>query len=201
MKKILPVLLVFAFLTFVFPVRAVGFFEKIFEGLEEKEDYIIFSDAAYTKPTHIFSAGQMVYVRIESSIGGDKEKILRLLDSEKKEIKRVNLNRAGNIFTTSFSAPNTPGVYYVDIKIEDSSGSKFASQENINVGEASGTTSVSAEAKTTVETTISPKISPTISVIPATPTPIFLKPVSISFLSQIVEFFRNLFSQLTNWFK
>lgn len=200
MKKILPILLVFAFLAFVLPVRAVGFFEKIFEGLEGKEDFIIFSDAAYTKPTHNFSAGQMVYVKVESAIGGDKEKTLRVLDSEKKEIKRINLNQAGNIFTTSFPTPNTSGVYYVDIKIEDSSGSKFASQENINVGETSGSVSAEAEAKTTIESAPQKK-----STIISTPKPTeevaTRQEVSLSFLSQIIEFFQKLLSGLTSWFK
>lgn len=200
MKKILLILSVFVFLGMTSPVRGVAFFEELFEKLdlgEEKEDFSIFSDPAFTQPTHNFSPGQMVYVRVESLVSGDREKTLRILDAEKREIQKLNLNQTGSLFTASFPAPNNPGVYYIDIKIEDLGGSKFASQENINVGEATGAVSVSSEAKAEVETKATGEISPTAPLATTTPEPVDEKPTSISFVSQILEFFQNLFLGLT----
>jgi len=105
----------------------------------------IFSDSNFSQPTNNFSPQQTVYVKLESFVNGDKEKTLRILDSEKREIQRLNLNRNDNIFTASFTAPDVSGVYYLDIKIKDNQGSVYSSQENINIGEVSGQ-SVSSEA-------------------------------------------------------
>lgn len=176
------------------PVRGMDFFEELFEAIdlkEEKEDLSIFSDSGYTKPTHNFSPGQMIYIRVESLVSGDREKTLRLLDSEKKEVQRLNLNQNGNIFTASFAAPNVPGVYYIDIKIEDSSGSKFASQENINVGGEKATSVISeAESEVIVDGKITPEVSPQAEV------ESFEVEAKQSLVERIVNFFRNLFSFL-----
>lgn len=92
-----------------------------------------FSDSGYSISTNKFSVNQIVYVRVEAS-STNSEKILRLLDANKNQIKQIEMSQNNNIYTASFNAPVGDGVYYVDIRISDGNGSVFASQENINVG-------------------------------------------------------------------
>lgn len=201
MKRIFLILSLFVFLIIASPVRGMGFFEELFEAIdlkEESQDSSIFSDPGYTQPTHNFSLGQMVYIRVESMVSGEKEKTLRVLDSEKREIQKSSLNQKGNIFTTSFAASSISGVYYVDVKIEDSGGSKFASQENINVGQGQGPTTVSSEAESVVvkDEQTSLTVSPT-----ATPQPEAGPPLveaHQSLVTRLINFFKRLFSLLTS---
>lgn len=138
MKKIILIFAVLGIFFLLAKQPASAFFE-------EEDDFSIFADPNFTQPTNNFSPGQMVYVKVESFVNGDREKTLRILDSDKRETQRFNLNHSGNIFTVSFAAPNTSGIYYVDIKIRDFQGSVYSSQENIIVGQVSGQ-SVSSEA-------------------------------------------------------
>lgn len=95
----------------------------------------VFSDSSFTQGTHQFNVGQTVYVRVEVSGSGDKERNLYLLDGEKNEFRKIVLERSGDgpfVFTAEFLAPEMAGVYYLDIKIK-SDGFSFSSQENINV--------------------------------------------------------------------
>ena len=124
-----------------------GFAVAFFEG---DDDFSIFSDPDFNQPTNNFSPGQMVYLKVESSIDGSGEESLRILDAEKKEIQEFILNRQGNILTASFASPVNPGVYYLDVKIKDNQGSVYASQENIIVGKASSR-SVSSQTVVVVE--------------------------------------------------
>lgn len=206
MKKLVLILSCFVFLSCASSVRGRGFFEELREIIdlkEDKEDADIFSDPAFTQPSNNFSAGQMIYLKIESPVNGDREKSLRILDSEKRETYRLSLNQSGNIFTASFVAPSVPGVYYIDIKIEDAGGSKFASQENINVGEGSGQVEVSAEAESVVVqgSLMPPTFEPVASPQPTVEAdqPVNLKPseeTPPSFMAQIIEFFSKFIAKL-----
>lgn len=209
-KKVPKLFLILSCLVFLFcapsPVRGVSFLEELFETVhfaEEEKDFNIFSDPAFTQPTHNFSPGQTVYVKVEAPGSGDQEKTLRLLDHDKKEVLRLALTQSGSgpyIFTASFAAPSTPGVYYVDIKIRNGQGSVFSSQENINVGKNHVSGPVSSEAESTVysEEEATPTIPPTSS---PTPTPIPERPPPVSFIFQIIQFVRTLLSNLTGFFK
>jgi len=209
MRKIILAFLFLGFLVLTSsPVYSQNLVREIFRPsdlTQEEEDFSIFSDPAYTKPTHNFSPGQTVYIKVEVPGGGEQEKILRLLDYDKREIKRLTLAHSGSgpyIFTTSFAAPATPGIYYVDIKIKGG-GSSFASQENINVGKGCATCSVSSEVEESIIQT--EKHLPTISLAPnptltSTPTLHLKKPPDVGFIAKIVDFVRTLLSNLTRAF-
>ena len=113
-----------------------------------------FSDSSFSQPTHNFSSGQTVYLRLETSGSGDQEKTLRLLDSAKKELRKIILDQSGQgpfVFTATFLAPNDPGVYYLDIKINSGQGFSLAVQENINIGAQDSQVTVTTEAEAVVE--------------------------------------------------
>ena len=113
---------------------------------------MIFADPNFSQATHSFKPGQTVYLKITSQTSGDREKTLRLLDSSKSQVLKMSLNQAGSnpyTFTGSFVLPSQEGVYYADVRIDNGQGAVFASQENINVGQTSG--SVSSEVVVQVE--------------------------------------------------
>jgi len=126
-----------------------------FEEVSDRSDSTIFSDPGFSQSTSQFSPEQIVYVQVKINNNGDQQKLLRLLDSNKKEIERIILSQSGSgpfVFTTSFSSPKTSGIYYVDIKIESDHGSVFTSQQNITVGDTNGMVEVSADAESIVDT-------------------------------------------------
>ena len=102
----------------------------------------IFPDSDFTTSTNTFSPGQTVYVRVQAFSDGS-ERNLKLLDSDKNQIKQIQLVQNGNLYEASFPAPEDSGVYYVDIRISNGLGSVFSSQENINVGEGGSSASSS----------------------------------------------------------
>lgn len=175
------ILLVFSFilsLSFIFPKPS---FASIDDFLRdqlaqkmklsgEKIRANIFNNSTLTLPTHDFNPNQTIYYKLEISGSGEKQRQLRLLDSNKKEITTRVLNQMGNYpftYTASLSAPSKEGIYYIDIKIEGEDFS-FASQENINVGKNTSTSpkiSSKAEAKFVPEKNI--------------PTGAFLRPIPI----------------------
>lgn len=184
---------------FSFPTQAIGF------DFDEEEDApILFSDSNFSQPGRNFSPKQMVYVRVTAG-SGDKQKTLRLLDSEKKELKGLTFNQSGNIYTVSFAAPASPGIYYVDIKIEGE-GSSYAHQENLMVGGVQGG-SVTAEAESQVITGGKDQ-SYRVEVL-GTPEPVIIPPPAVgsqspesqaaTIVSQILEFLRSFFSRLKFW--
>lgn len=205
MKKICLFLICLIFLNVFLTEQSLGF-------LDIKKSSRVFSDPDFQNPTHNFSPGQMVYIKIEHSGNGEKQRLLKLLDKDKKEVALFTLNRSGNdpfIYTTSFKAPDGPGVYYVDIKIEGG-GSSFASQENINIGENEGSSSVISEVKSGVtdtlvpsrkpSLTIKPKISPTPSIeIPSSTPPVPKTEIDYSFVARIINFLKSFLVRLTNW--
>lgn len=200
MRKLYLILSCLVFLRVAFPAQAIDFPREIFDEIDfrqeeivKEKDDIIFSDPAYSQPTHNFSPGQRVYIKVEA-FGGEKGKTLRLLDSSKNEIQRLTLNQSGNVFTTSFTAPETSGIYYIDIKIEGE-GSSFASQENINVGKGCTSCSVSSEAESVAP---SPTSSPTLTQTPTLPPE---RPPASGFISKIISFVRTMLSNLTRYFK
>ncbi len=204
MKKIVAIFAVFVFFRSVSLAQAIGtgFIEKMVEKIDVKQlekASVIFSDSSYSKPTHNFSPGQTVYIRIENVGNGDKQKTLLLLDSLKKEISAFTLAQSGSgsyVFTTSFKAPDSPGIYYVDIKIDSGSGSVYSSQQNINVGEQQGSTSVVSEAKSEVKGTSS-VVTPTVISPKVTETPTTKEIPPSNFMTRFFNFFKKFLSSLT----
>ncbi|HUW22094.1 MAG TPA: hypothetical protein VMW41_05530 [Candidatus Bathyarchaeia archaeon] len=153
MKKNLLLLICFLSLAGFLPVRATDFWEDFPEELEQEIDSkeaIVFADPGYTQATSQFAPGQSIYLRLEADGSGDQEKTLRLLDSAKKTINQFTLNQSGSgpyYYTLSLTAPGQPGIYYLDIKIKSGRGFSWAGQENITVGQSSGSVSVTSEAK------------------------------------------------------
>jgi hypothetical protein len=179
---------------------------RIEEGLRNLG---VFADPDFSQPTNNFSPGQKIYLRIETMVSGNQEKTLSLLNTEKTELKRITLNQAGSgpyFFTTSFNAPGSPGVYYLDIRLKSSDGSVFSSQRNINVGQFKQGVSVSSEVEVKIdgkteaeaefesepEPTFFPEKIPESS--PAASNSFFLKkPLSFS---QGLNFLKDLFSRI-----
>lgn len=107
----------------IFPTLAASFFGT-------------FSDPSFFTPQTTFQPKETIYLKIVTPSSGTKTQIFRLLDSQKREVAKIQLARQEQnpyIFTSDFSAPQTSGVYYVDIKIDDGRGKTFSGQRNINV--------------------------------------------------------------------
>jgi hypothetical protein len=161
MKDLLLAFFCLWFLALV-PEAAFGFWQQVPQPADfnqswqqEQEAEIVFSDPQHSRPANNFAPGQKVFIRVQTTGGGDQKKLLRLLDSSKKEVLRKILTQQGKspyVFIASFMAPADSGVYYVDIKIESSQGFSFASQQNLMVGEQTGGVSVSSQAESVVDT-------------------------------------------------
>jgi len=130
--------------------------------------------------------------------GGDKEKTLKLLDSEKKEVLRQDFEISGGMYSASFIAPNKEGVYYLDIKIDNGQGSVFTSQQNINIGEVTGE-AVSSSAESKVEVNVTGR-AVKISEIEITPE-LEIPKEPITFIGKMNFWWRRFLSNLTNWLK
>jgi len=204
MKKIFAIF-IFVFLFYsAETVMAINtdFIEKMAKKIDVSQlgkTAIIFSDSSYSQSTHNFLPGQTVYVRVENVGNGDKQKRLLLLDSSKKEISAITLNQSGSgpyLFTSSFKAPDKPGIYYVDIKIDSGSGSVYSSQQNINIGELQAQVSVSSEARSEVKgvsaSLVTTVISPTITV-----TPTVEEVLPPNFVARFFNFFKKFLNSLT----
>jgi len=138
MKKETFIFFLLLFGSFFWPTKAVALIKPHYfrfpEPINQPQKIFLSSDPDFAQTTNNFSSGQTVYVKILSSLQGNRRRFL--LNSEKKEIQRLNLSHQEGFFIASFPAPETPGIYYLDFQIEDSSGSKLAAQLNINVGES-----------------------------------------------------------------
>lgn len=213
MKKI--ILSFFLFLFLALPVKAIDFPQMedfplpSFPDQKKVTPAIIFSDPDFTQATHQFSPSQTIYLKIETLGSGDQEKTARLLDAQKNQIQAITLNQAGSgpfVFTASLAAPSNPCTYYLDIKIKSQSFS-YASQQNLQVGEQSGSVSVLSEAVSEVNQTVGGTeslISPSPFPSPeektqAPPGP--LPPHPASLFSQIKDWFKTFFSYLSDLFK
>lgn len=120
--------------------------------IEKDKDFDTFKDPEFKNPSSNFSPGEIVYFRVKTPGGGERKKVLRLLDKDKNEIRKLILTQEGKgpfMFTTSFKAPATSGVYYLNVKIEDGKGFNFAGERNINIKNEEGA-SVASEAKSVV---------------------------------------------------
>ncbi len=181
-------------------------------AIETKNKVQVSSSAGFETQERDFSAGQRVYVRLQSSSSGDKEKTLKLLDSEKKEVLRLDFEVSGGMYSASFIAPNKGGVYYLDIRIDSGQGSVFASQQNINIGEvAGGAVSSVVESRVEVKVTGSAvkvseiKITPVdeegkpleqkVPTVAPTEKPVETK----TFVGKIHNWWLRFLSNLTNW--
>lgn len=168
-------------------------------AIEIKNKVQVSSSAGFETQERDFQAGQRIYVRLQSSSSGDKEKTLKLLDSEKKEVLRLDFEVSGGMYSASFIAPSKGGVYYLDIRIDSGQGSVFASQQNINIGEASGSVASSAESRVEVNVTGS---AVRVTEIKITPVDEEEKPVETkTFVGKIHNWWLRFLSNLTNWLK
>jgi hypothetical protein len=165
-----------------------------------------FKDPALNQPTREFSPGQTIYFYLETEGSGDQEKNLRLLDSEKREVQKIDLDRSGPgpfIFKASFPAPQTPGLYYLDLKIK-SAGFSLTSQTNLTVGDHQSS-SVSSEVKSVVvvngETVIAPSETTPTAFPSVTPKPIPEKLEKKESTSFFTGFFEKLWQHLLSFFK
>lgn len=55
----------------------------------------IFSDSNFTTPTTEFSAGQTVYIKIDSDDPGENERVVKLKDNQYRDISTFQLSREG----------------------------------------------------------------------------------------------------------
>ncbi len=182
-------------------------------AIETKNKVQVSSSAGFETQERDFSAGQRIYVRLQSSSSGDKEKTLKLLDSEKKEVLRLDFEVSGGMYSASFIAPNKGGVYYLDIRIDSGQGSVFAGQQNINIGEATGSVASSVESRVEVKVTGGAvkfseiKITPVdeeekpleqkVPTVAPTEKPVETK----TFVGKIHNWWLRFLSNLTNWLK
>lgn len=206
MKKIVAIFVFFVFFRSVSLAQAVStdFIKRMVERIDTiqlEKTSVIFSDSSYSKPTHNFSSGQTVYIRVENVGNGDKKKKILLLDSAKKEISTITLSQSGSgpyLFTTSFKAPNEAGIYYVDIKIDSGSGSVYSSQQNINVGEQQGSVrGTSTITGQQITPTPKPSARPTVISPKVTEIPTAKETRPLNFVTRFFNFLKKFLSGLT----
>lgn len=111
----------------------------------------IYADPSFSIPTVNFSPKQAIYIKIETISDGDKERSLKLLNSQKEVLQTLTLkNETENTFTQTLNAPNNEGTYYLNVRIIDNGGSNYNAESNINVGQGSGEVKSVAVAQTNV---------------------------------------------------
>lgn len=91
------------------------------------------TDSNFSSQTTNFSAGQTIYVRLSSESTGDKKKVLNIRDNQYNFIQSHSLNKTGDKFSTSFSAPQNEGYYSLEAQVE-SDGNNTTSVKTIKVG-------------------------------------------------------------------
>ncbi len=182
-------------------------------AIEIKNKVQVSSSSGFETQERDFLGGQRVYVRLQSSSSGDKEKTLKLLDGEKKEVLRLDFEVSGGMYSASFIAPNKEGVYYLDIRIDSGQGSVFAGQQNINIGEVTGSVASSAESRVEVKITSGAVKVSEIKITPVderekpqdkeVPTVAPMeKPIETkTFIGKIHNWWLRFLSNLTNWLK
>jgi len=79
-----------------------------------------------------FASGETVYVRVATDKAGSSS-VLSVRDNNYSSIKTINLNRNGDSYTASFSAPSGDGYYSLEAKIKGE-GMNVTSVKTIKVG-------------------------------------------------------------------
>lgn len=120
-KKLLPIFLP-AILSLVFAnaVFAAG-------------DLEVSTDSNFSNKTSSFSAGQTIYVRLNSDSSGDKKSQLNLRDNDYNLLTTYSLSKNGSTFSVSLSAPASEGYYSLEAQVE-SEGSSTTKVKTIKVG-------------------------------------------------------------------
>ena len=98
--------------------------------------FATFGDSSFNLPKTSFTPHETVYFKMDSSSSGKKERKFDLLNEQKDRVFSLDVAVSGNnpyTYTSIFSAPETSGVYYIDVKLDDGEGITFAGQRNINV--------------------------------------------------------------------
>src|SRR4030042_2173051 len=75
------------------------------------------ADSGFSNQTTNFSAGQQIYVRINTDSSGEQKHQLNLRDNSYNLITSYNLNKNGNLYWTNFSAPQGTGYYSLEAEI------------------------------------------------------------------------------------
>src|SRR4030042_3101037 len=75
------------------------------------------ADSNFSNQTTNFSAGQQIYVRINTDSSGEQKHQLNLRDNSYSLIKFYNLNKNGNLYSTNFNAPQGVGYYSLEAEI------------------------------------------------------------------------------------
>jgi|SRR3989344_815627 len=94
---------------------------------------LVSQSSDFSSDVRDFSAGQTIYVKIETDNSGDNQKVLNLRDNSYNLLKTYPLNKSGSVYTVSFGAPSGDGYYSLEAKIE-SSGQNTTSVKTVKVG-------------------------------------------------------------------
>lgn len=111
------------------PVPSVPQVETQVQGMQV---FATYRNSGFTEVETNFSPGQTLFVKAEMGTGKELSAKLTLLDSEKAEIKNIDLNRVGSYFWAQFSAPSSVGTYYLHFNAKGD-GMSFDMERNINV--------------------------------------------------------------------
>lgn len=114
-----------------------------------QSSFSTFADNIFTQEKINFKSGDTVYVKVETSISGEDEKSLRLLDWQKQKVSDLPLEKTDFGFKSSFAAPAQDGVYYLNLRLR-TGGSTFSAERNINVGKAEGGVRSEVSSKTSI---------------------------------------------------
>ncbi|MBI2029703.1 threonylcarbamoyl-AMP synthase [Candidatus Gottesmanbacteria bacterium] len=153
----IPVFIILFFFVFQTPqVFALDIKNLVNQSIQSNSS--TYSNSNYTNSTNRFQTGNTIYIKIDTTSTGSKNRIIRILDSNKNLVSNVNTNvkSANNQlqYTGSINL-NNPGTYYLDVKIEDDSNS-FSLQQNIEI---TGTGKSEIKPKEEVNISIIPTVS------------------------------------------
>jgi hypothetical protein len=166
----------------------------------------IFKDPDYQQPSQNFASGDQVYIRVVTKAQATKESICRLLDTDHTEVLSQKLELSedsqGFVYKTTFTTPQVPGTYYVDISLTGE-GLSLKSQHNITVANSSD--DYQAAVITTTQRIPTITITDTTSITPPTELLPTERPLSSTkpagFWLTLNQWFKNILIGLTNWLK
>ena len=114
--------------------------EEDFRDSQEQDGLYLYSGANSSVSKNNFFVLEKIFLRFQSLNAGTQKNELKILNSSHEQIALYRLRQAGGrpfTYTASFLAPEPPGTYYLDIRLEDETG-LFVGQQNFEVVSGSG---------------------------------------------------------------
>lgn len=119
--------------------------------LERPASLNTYEDSGYTTEKTEFLTNEKVYIKATLPDFSFDKVTLSLLDSNNQLMYKINFNLDGTVLTSSIDAPNSLGIYYLDLEGKGE-GTSLTSKRNITVkGEGSVKTVLGDEVESSQE--------------------------------------------------